>query len=52
MAGTYSDNQITALLQERKPLSVDWRARIRLRPKRDTRNATWSSGAMPEASSA
>lgn len=34
MAGTYSDNEITALVQERKPLPVDWRTRIRLRPKR------------------
>ena len=34
MAGTYSENEITALVQERKPLPVDWLTRIRLRPKR------------------
>lgn len=34
MAGTYSENEIAALVQERKPLPTDWRTRIRLRPKR------------------
>ncbi|MCP4677432.1 MAG: hypothetical protein GY854_18340 [Deltaproteobacteria bacterium] len=34
MAGTYSDNEIAALIRERKSLPADWRARIRLRPKR------------------
>jgi len=34
MAGTYSDPEITTLLQEAKPLPADWRTRIRLRPKR------------------
>ena len=34
MAGTYSDQEIAALIQERKPLPADWRARVRLRPKR------------------
>ncbi len=34
MAGTYSDAEITELLQERKPLPADWRNRVRLRPKR------------------
>ncbi len=34
MAGTYLDNEIAALVQERKPLPADWRTRIRLRPKR------------------
>lgn len=34
MAGTYSDSEIEALVQERKPLPADWRTRIRLRPKR------------------
>ena len=33
MAGMYSGNEITALIQERKPLPVHWRTRIRLRPK-------------------
>jgi hypothetical protein len=34
MAGTYSDNEIVALVQERKPLPADWRSRLSLRPKR------------------
>jgi len=34
MAGTYSDAEIAALIQERKPLPADWRSKIRLRPKR------------------
>lgn len=34
MARTYSDQEIAALLQERKPLPADWRNRTRLRPKR------------------
>lgn len=34
MAATYSDQEITALLQERKPLPADWRNRVQLRPKR------------------
>jgi hypothetical protein len=34
VAGTYSDNEITALVQERKPLPADWRTRAQLRPKR------------------
>ena len=34
MAGTYSDKEIAALVQERKPLPADWRNRVRLRPKR------------------
>ncbi|MBI4567382.1 MAG: hypothetical protein HY719_03200 [Planctomycetes bacterium] len=34
MAGTYSDNEIAALVQERKPLPAGWRNRMRLRPKR------------------
>lgn len=34
MATTYSDQEIAALLKERKPLPADWRSRIRLRPKR------------------
>lgn len=34
MAGTYSDQEIMALVQERKPLPTDWRNRIRLCPKR------------------
>lgn len=34
MARTYSDQEIAALVQERKPLPGDWRKRIRLRPKR------------------
>ena len=34
MAGTYSDQEIAALLQERKPLPADWHNQIRLRPKR------------------
>lgn len=34
MAGMYSENEISALLLERKPLPPDWRNRIRLRPKR------------------
>ena len=31
---TYSDDEIAQLVAERKPLSQDWRARLRLRPKR------------------
>jgi len=34
MAGTYSDHEIQALCQERKPLPTDWRERAVLRPKR------------------
>jgi hypothetical protein len=34
MAATYSDQEIAALIQERKPLPADWRNRVRLRPKR------------------
>jgi hypothetical protein len=34
MAGTYSDQEIALLLQERKPLPTDWRNRIQLRAKR------------------
>lgn len=34
MAGAYSDSEISALLREPKPLSSDWRTRLRLRPKR------------------
>ena len=34
MAGTHSDKEIAALVQERKPLPADWRNRTRLRPKR------------------
>ena len=34
MAGTYSDREIAALLQERKALPADWRSRSQLRPKR------------------
>lgn len=34
MAVTYSDQEIVALFQERKPLPVDWRSTTRLRPKR------------------
>ena len=33
MAATYSDNEIAALIGERKPLPQDWRSRLRLRPK-------------------
>jgi hypothetical protein len=32
MAATYSDQEIAALLQERKPLPADWRTNLRLRP--------------------
>jgi hypothetical protein len=34
MAGIYSNTEIAALMQERKPLPSDWRSRIRPRPKR------------------
>ena len=34
MAITYSDEEIAALVQERKPLPVGWRDRARLKPKR------------------
>ncbi len=34
MSGTYSDHEIAALVHERKPLSADWRALTRLRPRR------------------
>lgn len=35
----YSDSEIKALLQERKPLPVDWRSRLGLRPKRGHQEA-------------
>ena len=34
MSRTYSDQEIKSLMEERKSLPVDWRDRIRLRPKR------------------
>lgn len=34
MSVTYTDNEIERLTQERKPLPVDWRNRVRLKPKR------------------
>ena len=34
VAVTYTDNEIAALVQERKPLPDKWRTRLRLRPKR------------------
>ena len=34
MAVRYSDREIESLVQEPKPLPVDWRDRLRLRPKR------------------
>ena len=34
MAATYSDREIETLIKEHKSLPVDWRNRIRLRPKR------------------
>lgn len=34
MAGTYSDGEIAALVQERKALSADWSNRLTLRRKR------------------
>jgi len=34
MAGTYSDLEIAALVQERKPLPEDWRNKVQLRAKR------------------
>ena len=34
---TYSDQEITSLVQERKPLPADWHARTRLKPKRGHR---------------
>lgn len=34
MAGIYSDQEIEALLRERKPLPDNWRDQVRLRPKR------------------
>lgn len=34
MAVTFSDREIALLVGERKPLPQDWRARLRLRPKR------------------
>ena len=34
MAGTYSDQEISVLIQERKALPRDWRSRSQLRPKR------------------
>lgn len=37
MALTYSDREIAALVLERKPLSADWRDRLRLKPKRGHR---------------
>ena len=37
MAVTYLDQEIAALVQERKPLPTDWRNQIRFRPKRGHR---------------
>ena len=34
MAITYSDQEISILMQERKPLPADWHKRTRLKPKR------------------
>jgi hypothetical protein len=34
VAGIYSDQEIEALLRERKPLPDNWRDQVRLRPKR------------------
>lgn len=34
MSVTYTDNEIERLTQERKPLPVDWRNRVRLKPRR------------------
>ncbi len=34
MAATYSDNEISALIAEKKPLPANWRSRIELRNKR------------------
>ena len=34
MSRTYSDQEIKSIMEERKSLPVDWRDRIRLRPKR------------------
>lgn len=34
MAVTYTDNEIEALIRERKPLGKDWCTRLSLRPKR------------------
>ena len=34
MPVTYTDNEISALVQERKPLPANWRDRTRMKPKR------------------
>ena len=33
MPVAYTDNQIDALIQERKPLPVNWRDRVRMKAK-------------------
>ena len=50
MAGTYSDQEIAALLRERKAQPADWRSRSKLRPKRghEERNLELASGAGNE----
>ena len=50
MAVTYSDRDIAVLLQERKPLSPDWRNNLRPRPKRghDERGLEFTGGAGSE----
>ena len=50
MAGTYSDQEISVLIQERKPLPRDWRSRSHLRPKRghEERDLELAGGAGSE----
>ena len=50
MAVTYSDRDIAALLQERKPLPPDWLNNLRPRPKRghDERGLEFTGGAGSE----
>lgn len=45
MAVIYTDDEIAALIGERKPLPADWRARMRLRAKRGHSEADlWVAG--------
>ena len=50
MAGMYSDQEVATLIRERKPLSHEWRSRLRLRPKRghDERDLDLTGDAQSE----
>lgn len=42
MAAIYSDEEIAALLRERKWLGRDWQSRVKLREKRGQIERSWS----------